>query len=670
MASSTTPPGARPSRDHHAGSRIHQPGLTSTGQQPRARLIDQELIEQLETAGGIPGRLRPKWARRRQGLATIGNKNCRHERLTYGELADAIDEFAAGLLDLGCAPKDHVGLVAENGDQWLIADLALMSLAAVDVPRGGDAPTDEVEFCLTHGRCKAAIVEKAAHVDKLGSARAKLDWVVVMKGDAPDGTVSWDEVLEKGRARLATDPECIAQRVERVVASDLATIIYTSGTTGNPKGVMLTHANILHNVVALPEVVEFREHERFLSFLPSWHSFERAVEYIVLDQGLELYYSSKWTLKDDFKKISPQFVAGVPRVWETFYTAVVGGIEKKPPVVRGPIKALLGGSERFTRARAALRGWRLGDGGHIRSAGPWGGLIAALGWVVFGIPHLLADALVYRKLRHALGGEVGAAVSGGGPLPAHVDEFLNRAGIPLLNGYGLTESSPVISVRRANRNILGTIGRPVPMTEVRIVDDDGNDVGVGARGVIQARGPQIMLGYYENPTASSTALPGDGWLDTGDVGMLSNQGDVLITGRAKDTIVLSGGENVEPEPIETALCSSPVIAEALLVGHGQKTLGVLLVPEPDAVRAAIPLDKKTDYPELAANEDVRTHLKSEVGRLISRQRGYRNFERIGQVHVLAAPFSIDDGTLTATMKKRRHIIERKHADLITALFDD
>lgn len=636
---------------------------------PRRPTITTEYQSEISAKGGIPGRLRRGATSRADDVALVGNRSCRHERLTYDELWQLVDRFAAGLLELGCDAGDHVGLVAENSDLWLISDLALLSIGAVDVPRGGDASAAEVEFCVSHARCKAAIVESEAHVEKLGEARNGLSWVVVLKGDAPEGTRSFDEVIELGAKRLAKNPQEISERSASIDPAALATIIYTSGTTGNPKGVMLTHENIQHNIVSLPRVVDFQPGGKFLSFLPSWHSFERAVEYIVLDQGLEIHYSSKWTLKDDFAKVRPDFVCGVPRVWETFYTGLIGALEKKPGAVRAVVSGMLAGSRTFVDAGRKRRGHRLTNGKIARP-----GVIERVGYAltqaVTWLPHRVADALVYKKLRAALGGRVDAAVSGGGPLPAHVDEFLTRAGILLLNGYGLTESSPVICIRSQHRNILGTIGQPVPMTEVRIVDDDGAPLGPCERGVIHARGPQIMKGYFENPDATRAALPGDGWLDTGDVGMLSSEGDVLITGRAKDTIVLRGGENVEPEPIETELCSSPCIADAILVGHGEKTLGALVVPDAAGLTAAIGIPKDSDLAAIADDASVQQHLRAEVARLISSQRGYRNFERIGRVHVLREPFSIDDETLTATLKKRRQVIEKKHQETIAALFAD
>ncbi len=597
----------------------------------------------------------------------MGNRSCHHERLTYDELWHVVDLFAAGLLELGCHAGDHVGLIAENSDLWLISDLALLSIGAVDVPRGGDASAKEIAFCVSHARCKAAIVESGAHVEKLGKSRDELAWVVVLKGEAPEGTHGFENVIELGKKRLENNPAEIAQRASAIDPNTLATIIYTSGTTGNPKGVMLTHGNIAHNIVSLPDMIGFRPHQRFLSFLPSWHSFERAVEYVVLDQGVELHYSNKWTLKDDFRKVRPQFVCGVPRLWESFYVNLMGTLEKKPGPVRALVNGVLAGSKAYATAARKRHGHRI-TGGEISRPGHVERFGHALTQAVTWIPHKMADALVYRKLRAALGGRIGAAVSGGGPLPAHVDEFLTRAGVLLLNGYGLTESSPVICLRTRERNVLGTIGKPVPMTEVRIVDDDGEDLGPGKRGVIQARGPQIMQGYFQNTDATQAALPGDGWLDTGDVGMLSSEGDVMITGRAKDTIVLRSGENVEPEPLEAELCSSPSINEAVIVGHGQKTLGVLLVPDPAGVAAALDLAGDTDEAAIATNQDAVAHLKAEVGRLISRQRGFRNFERIGRVHVLDQPFSIDGGTLTATMKKRRQVIEKQQAATIVALF--
>lgn len=625
-------------------------------------------VSGIGTRGGIPGRLRSRLPARGDRTALVGNKACRDRTVTFAALFAEVERLAAGLLDLGLAAGDRIGLVGDNCDVWLVTDLALLSFGAVDVPRGGDASAAEVAFCVTHAGCRAAVVENAAQARKLGDARTGLEWVLVLKGEAPEGTIPLDDVLRRGDALLSRDPEAVRRRAAEVGNDDLATIIYTSGTTGNPKGVMLTHGNMLHNIRMVPEVLHLREGHRFLSFLPVWHSFERIIDYVCLDAGLELHYSSKWTLKEDFLRVRPHFVCGVPRLWETYYNGVMSALEKKPPAVRRFVHSMLECSRVRAAALRKARALHLTPDGAVARPTAGARLAAAVQAVLGFLPHLLADRLVYRRLRDAFGGRVMAMVSGGGPLPAHVDEFFVRAGLPLLNGYGLTESSPVISVRRPERNLLGSIGPPCPETEVRIVDDSGAELGCLARGVIQARGPQIMQGYWKNEAATARALPGGGWLDTGDVGMISSAGDLVITGRAKDTLVLMGGENVEPEPIEAAITSSPYIVEALVVGHGQKTLAALLVPDAAALRAHLGLAK--DVPDVEVFLDPRTEsrLREEVAARISKASGYRSFEMIGRVHVLDRPFSVDDGTLTPTFKKKRSVIEVRYQQIIAGLF--
>jgi long-chain acyl-CoA synthetase len=629
-----------------------------------------EILAEIRRPGGIVGRLRRRSEGRGHMTALVGNRSCLFPRLTYEELFQAVDEVAAGFLELGIGPGDHVGLIAENSDAWLLSDLALQSLGAVDVPRGADASGEEIAFCLTHGSCRAAVLDSAELLSRIGEARAGLDPIVILRGEAPPGTVAFAEMRARGRARLQRRPGEVRALQDQVGPNDLATVIYTSGTTGNPKGVMLTHQNLLHNVAIVPGVLHLAAGGRFLSFLPSWHSFERVLDYVVLDSGMELHYSTKWTLREDFRRVRPQFVAGVPRLWETFYAGVLASLESMSPARRRIARALLSASQAHARWDRRSRGREMREDGSLVRPGPLArlalSLLASLTWPV----HRTAERLVYRRLREALGGELLAMVSGGGPLPLHVDEFYVRAGLPFLNGYGLTESSPVISVRILEHNLVGTIGPPIPLTEVRIVGEDGRVLPPGQRGTIQARGPQIMAGYWRNPEATSRALLGEGWLDTGDLGYLTAAGDIVITGRAKDTIVLRSGENVEPEPLESVLASSPLVADALVVGHARKSLGALIVPDPDGLRARCP-----DLAGLGDEAVVQSPLalaaiRADVAALISRRRGYRNFELIGPVAVLPRPFSVEEGTLTATLKKRRGVIEERFAPLIEQLFGE
>jgi long-chain acyl-CoA synthetase len=618
-------------------------------------------------AGGIVERLRARSAHRPEKTATVGNAACRFPHLTYRELFARVDELATAFLRLGIRRGDHVGLISENSDLWLITDLALLSIGAATVPRGGDAPPAEVGFCLRHAECGVALFETEAHADRARAELPPLETVIVMRGPARAGTATLEGLLEDGRA--AGSPVDLRAHQAAVADSDLATIVYTSGTTGNPKGVMLTHANILHNVHAVPRILHFSEGMRFVSFLPTWHTFERTIEYIVVDSGIELHYASKRTLKQDVARVRPSFMVGVPRVWETFYRGVMGAIEKLPPRKKRLVDGALAGSREFHRLGRRAAGLELSEDGRV---GRPGALARAalrarqLRWA----PHeVLARKLVYSKLLTALGGELRIAISGGGPLAPDVDEFFVRAGVPFLNGYGLTETSPVVCVRLPERNVLGTIGPPLPQTEVRIVDEAGRDAGRGARGVIQVRGPQVMSGYYRNETASKACLVPGGWLDTGDLGMLSDAGDVVINGRAKDTIVLTGGENVEPENIEATLLASPLILDVVVVGHAQKTLGALIVPNLEVACARLAKCAESEAQSLLHDPALDAMIRAEVTRLISCERGFRAWECVSRLAYLARPFCPEDGTLTATLKKRRRVIEELHREAIVRLFD-
>lgn len=618
--------------------------------------------------GGIVEHLRARSAHRPDHTATVGNSACRFPRLTYGELFRSVDELAAGFLDVGIRHGDRVGVISENQDLWLLTDLALLSIGAVSVPRGGDAPAAEIGLVLSHSECRAAVFETEALMRKGQAEVPGLASVIVMKGSG-HGALTLDEVQESGRKHFAQHPQDLRDRQAAVTEADLASIVYTSGTTGNPKGVMLTHGNILHNVHAVPGILHFEEGMRFVSFLPSWHTFERTIEYVVLDSGVELHYSSKRTLKQDVVRVKPDFMVGVPRVWETFYRGLTSALEKLDPKKRKLIEGALEGSRQYHRLGRRARGTTLDPPAKIARPS----LAERIGLRLRQVPHLLQELLsrklVYAKLREALGGSLRISISGGGPLAAEVDEFFVRAGIPFLNGYGLTETAPVVCVRLPERNVLGTIGMPLPETQVRIVDETGKDVGREARGTIQVRGPQVMQGYWNNEAATRACILPGGWFDTGDLGMLSNEGDVIINGRCKDTIVLTGGENVEPENIETTLLASPLILDVVVVGHARKTLGALIVPNFEVVRVRITRLPDAD-PESAVNDpEVDGLIRSEVARLVCSERGFRSFECITRFAYLARPFSPEDGTLTATMKKRRRVIEERHHDLIESLFE-
>ncbi|CAI7822253.1 unnamed protein product [Closterium sp. NIES-54] len=383
---------------------------------------------------------------------------------------------------------------------------------------------------------------------------------------------------------------------------DVATLVYTSGTTGNPKGVMLTHSNLMHQVNNFECALTPDAGDVMLSLLPPWHMYERSCEYFLLSRGVQLVYSNVKSFKEDLMKHPPDYFVAVPLVFEVLYS----GVQKKlaaASAARAAIAKFL--IKVSCLHKEALRIWTgmavLRSRENVQGLMFMKAVAECLGSGLLALVllplHLLAEKLVYTKVKAAIGIKK-AAVSGGGSLPSHVDKFFEQIGITLLNGYGLTETSPVLTVRQSSNNALGSIGSPVPGTEIKIVDlETGAGLPAGQRGLVKARGPQVMKGYHKNPAATAMAIDKDGWFSTGDLGWISpltpvgaarNAGGLLVLdGRAKDTIVLASGENVEPAFVEEAALSSPVIRQIMLVGQDERKLGALIVVNEDEMKAAV-----------------------------------------------------------------------------------
>jgi long-chain acyl-CoA synthetase len=576
------------------------------------------------------------------------------EEVRYGELAQRVRAVAHGLAALGLSKGDRVGLVAENSPRWLHADLGVLAAGGVDVPRGCAAPPAEVAAVLSHAGCRMAFVEDVAALERFRAPLDGVERVVVLHGGPTgDGRVlSLERLLELGARAAGPLPE--------VAPDDVATLVYTSGTTGDPKGVTLLHRNVTSNVRALEDVLPVRVGEVFLSVLPTWHMYERTVGYFALSRGARVAYTDLRRLRHDLATVRPHYLPSVPRIWERVHDAVVGALAQEPPVRRALAKGLLAASLARTRARRALA--RLTADAVDR---PLGVLEVARAAVVVAATwplDALAARVLHRRVREATGGRLVAAVSGGAALPPHVDLFFAAAGVTLLVGYGLTETSPVVAVRRFRRNVLGTIGTPLASTELRVVDpESGEPLPTGATGVLQVRGPQVMEGYWRNPEATAGVLRPDGWFDTGDLCRLTTRSDVVFCGRAKDTIVLLGGENVEPEPLEQAALASPVLEQVVLVGQDRKTLGALVWPNRDAVLQAL----GGVEPEPGA---VLGLVRTELDRRLGPAGGFRAWERVQHVALLPEALSYENGLLTGTLKVRRRAVAERHAKLVDALF--
>ena len=566
------------------------------------------------------------------------------EPISFAQLAADVDAVAVALLELGVKRGDRIGLVAENRSEWLVCDLAITSLGAIDVPRGADTTPKELQFILQHSGCRMAFVEDervAKEVLAFAPALPGLRHVIVMQDSTTvAGALALGDLLRSGHAARDTHGEGLAAARRAVQPDDLLTIVYTSGTTAEPKGVMLSHANVLSNVRVVAEALAIDDRDVFLSVLPAWHMYERIMDYLAFATGAQLVYTDRRRIKEDLGSVQPTVFAAVPRIWEMLHDGIVAQ-SLKLQGLRGKL------------LRQALRCARAVGSGR-----------AHLGTRLL---HAVLDRIVLRKVRSTLGGRLRLCVSGGGSLPRHVDETLLGIGLPLRNGYGLTETSPVASVRLLHQKQPCHIGPPLSGTRIEARSPDGAKCAIGQTGVLWITGPQVMRGYYENARRTAEVLV-DGWFNSGDLGHLDAHGNVWITGRAKDTIVLAGGENVEPEPVETIIKTSPFIEQAVCVGQDQKGLGALLVPSFDALEQKVPrADWDVRDGELRGKA-VLALLRSELDRLLVRDNGCRPCDRVVALRVLATPLTPENGMLTQTLKVRRHVVVQHYGPLLASMF--
>ena len=568
-----------------------------------------------------------------------------HSPISFGRIASDVDALAAALLDLGLKRGDHVGLVAENRYEWLLIDLAMASLGVVDVPRGVDTTPTELQFILEHSGSCAAFAENekvAADLVAMQQALPDLRHVIVMADETSvDGALALGDLVQKGAALMQSSGEALQAARAAVDPEDLLTIVYTSGTTAEPKGVMLSHRNVLSNIQTCVDVLHVTDQDTFLSVLPAWHMYERIMDYLALATGGQLTYTDRRRIKDDLKAVRPTIFAAVPRIWEMLHDGVVNTALKLPGLQGKLFRRCLAVSRKVGAGKASL---------------------------LERLQHAALDRVVNKKVRAGLGGRLRLCASGGGALPRHVDETFLGMGIPLRNGYGLTETSPVAAVRLPHQTQPGHIGPPLPETRIEARKDDGTTCGTNETGVLWIQGPQVMRGYYENPTRTAEVLTEDGWFNSGDLGHRDEHGNLWITGRAKDTIVLAGGENVEPEPIETLVKTSPLIEQAVVVGQDEKALGVLIVPSAEALEHEVPRSEWDERDGALHGDAVRKLLRAELDRLVTRENGCRPTDRIATLQVLAEPLTPDNGMLTQTLKVRRHVVAERYRDLIAALF--
>lgn len=560
--------------------------------------------------------------------------------LSSAEVRGQVQGLVAGLSNLGAEPGDRIALLSENRPEWLVSDIAILSAGAINVPVYPTLPSNQIEGLLNDAGVKIIILSSSEQLEKIREIESKipsLQATVVMDLEEPesDSLRGFAGLRSEGEQAWQRDPDGYLKVRQGIGPQDVATIIYTSGTTGPPKGVMLSHANIVANVLELSRVFDFDHTDSVLSLLPLSHIFERVAHYLMFYCGVSIAYAeSIEKVPINMQEVQPTVVACVPRFFEKLHARVMESRQLSTGLKRMLSDWAFGVGERHTR--------------HIlQGTAPPRGL---------AFQRFLASKIVFAKLQQRLGGRLRFFISGGAPLDPSLAEFFLSAGILILEGYGLTETSPVIAVNLPNRFRFGTVGQPLPGLEARIAED----------GEVLTRGPSVMLGYYNRPEETREVIK-DGWFHTGDIGHLDPDGFLKITDRKKDLIVTAGGKNVAPQPIERLLKASPVLLNAVVLGDKRPYLCALVVPDPESVTdhaRELGLSFES-YGELLQSPQIGEFLLNAVAKSAA---GLASFETVKKVVPVEKDFTIEDGELTPTLKVKRRVVEKRFKNEIEALY--
>jgi len=565
-------------------------------------------------------------------------KDGEYVAISTAEYEAWVKDFSLGLQSLGMKKGDKLIIFSSNSPFWAMTDMATLCLGGITVPIYTSLMPDQVEYIINNSDAKIVVYSSPELWDKISAVKdqlVKVEHFVSLQEDPPEGVISFRDVQEQGKKLAQEEPGRFVETAQAVQPDDIASIIYTSGTTGIPKGVMLMHGNFMSNVRAIDEILDFSVEDTTLSFLPLSHVLERMVSFTYLYNGCTIGYAeSLETLGENLLEIRPTIMVNVPRILEKIYAKVIDSVLASPPLRRKIFFWAVGVGKRC----AAYR---------LKKQALPGGL---------KFKHRIAHKLVFTKIIAKTGGRVRFFVSGGAALSKDIAEFFYAVGIVVLEGYGLTETSPVIAVNTFDHLKFGAVGPPIPGVEVKIAED----------GEILTKGPHVMLGYYKMEAETQESMR-DGWFYTGDIGHLDEEGFLVITDRKKDIIVTAGGKNVAPQPIENSLKLDPFIESAVLVGDSRKFISALIVPNFEklneyASSQGIAYENPAD---LANNEQIIRFYEDLLDRITPTLASY---EKIKKVILLERDFEIEQGEVTPSLKIKRNIVEDKFKDKIDSLY--
>ncbi len=562
------------------------------------------------------------------------------QRLSAAEVVTRCERVAFGLYSLGLRKGDRVAILAPNSPEWTITDAGCQMAGIIDVPIYTTLAATSVEFVLKDSGARVLFLEdRASYESLLGSIwkDTAIESVVLFRGEPGDeGTIGFDFFLERGDELHDSDAALIDRLREAVAPEDVATLIYTSGTTGEPKGVMLTHHNIISNVIDVGEKYDFSARDVPLSVLPLSHIFERSAMYLYIYHGMSVHYAESIDkVPENLSEVRPTIFIGVPRIFEKVYEKA-----KLRSAHAGGIKERL-----FDWAIEVAKQYAMKL--ENDEAVPF----------VLAFKHRISDRLVFSKFRAFFGGRMRACITGGAALPDDIYLIYKGAGVSIMQGYGLTETSPVITSNNPEYQRLGSVGKPIRNVEIRIADD----------GEIEATGPGVMLGYYKKPDATRGVFTSDGWFGTGDIGRIDEDGFLFVTDRKKELFKTSGGKYVAPSPIEQMIRSSRFVNQVVLVGNGRKFAAALIVPNFAMLESYAKhkgLDLKTPD-EFCSSPKIVDLIERQVAKLTE---GLSRFETVKRIALLKMEFSVEGGELTPTLKIKRRVIDTKYKDVIDRLY--
>lgn len=557
---------------------------------------------------------------------------------TYKEAGEIVENLASGLASLGIQKGDKIAILSTNSSRWACVDYAIIGLGAVTVTVYPTLTNPQIGYIFDDSDTKYVFVENQDQLDKTRSlvqTCPQMQGYILMDDSESDSNdvISFNTLIEKGVEHRKSTGFDLKAKAATIKPNDLLTLIYTSGTTGNPKGAMLSHNNLISNIISGRKTIHVDENDIFLSFLPLSHVFERMVGHFTgLTAGGCVYYAESIdTVAENMGEVKPTIMASVPRLYEKMYNKVLDKVSNDPPL------------------RQKIFWWAIGVGKEsmqyiCKNSRP-------SGWL--GFKFSLAEKLVFSKIKARVGGRLRFFVSGGAPLSQEIAEFFAAANIIILEGYGLTETSPVITNNRLDNVKFGTVGQPI----------DGVEVKIAADGEILCRGENVMLGYFKNEAATKEAIDADGWFHTGDIGEFDEDGFLSITDRKKNILVTSGGKNIAPAPMENSLIASKYIEQVVVLGDRRNFISALIVPAPEALQEWAENNSIAD--DVMNNEKTIQLFESEVNKAMA---GFAHYETVKKFKLVADEWSVETGELTPTLKVKRKVIVEKYAELIDSIY--